>query len=128
MTVMLEHATVAQAMPLGLNDKRRVRDSFPAYLDLVRRQLRREYREEDLSTLGLSIFTAFDPLLQRQVERSTTAILDAIDSGGELESATVVTRFDSGEVAALVGDIYRNEALAGEVFFIHGGLRLGSKG
>ena len=32
------------------------------------------------------------------------------------------------EVAMLVGDIYRNEALAGEVFFIHGGLRLGSKG
>ncbi len=32
------------------------------------------------------------------------------------------------EVAQLVGDIYKNEALAGEVFFIHGGLRLGSKG
>ncbi len=32
------------------------------------------------------------------------------------------------EVATLVGDIYRNEALAGDVFFIHGGLRLGSKG
>jgi 3-oxoacyl-[acyl-carrier protein] reductase len=32
------------------------------------------------------------------------------------------------EVANLVGDVYRNEALAGEVFFIHGGLRLGSKG
>ena len=32
------------------------------------------------------------------------------------------------EVAVLVGDIYRNEALAGEVYFIHGGLRLGSKG
>lgn len=32
------------------------------------------------------------------------------------------------EVAALVCDIYRNEALAGETFFIHGGLRLGSKG
>lgn len=35
---------------------------------------------------------------------------------------------DPAEVATLVGDIYRNEALAGEVFFIHGGLRLGSKG
>jgi 3-oxoacyl-[acyl-carrier protein] reductase len=35
---------------------------------------------------------------------------------------------DPDEVATLVGDIYRNEALAGEVFFIHGGLRLGSKG
>jgi 3-oxoacyl-[acyl-carrier protein] reductase len=32
------------------------------------------------------------------------------------------------EVAALVGDIYRNEVLAGDVYFIHGGLRLGSKG
>ncbi len=32
------------------------------------------------------------------------------------------------EVATLVGDIYRNEALAGDVFFIHGGLRMGSKG
>ncbi len=32
------------------------------------------------------------------------------------------------EVATLVGDIYKNEALTGEVFFIHGGLRLGSKG
>jgi 3-oxoacyl-[acyl-carrier protein] reductase len=32
------------------------------------------------------------------------------------------------EVAALVGDLFRNEAMAGEVYFIHGGLRLGSKG
>lgn len=32
------------------------------------------------------------------------------------------------EVAVLVGDLYRNEAIAGDVFFIHGGLRLGSKG
>lgn len=101
--ISVEHATVARAMPMGLNTERRIRDSFPAYLDLVRRQLRREYRDEDLTTLGLSIFTAFDPLLQRQVERSTTAILDQIDPGGELESASVVTRFDSGEVAALVG-------------------------
>jgi 3-oxoacyl-[acyl-carrier protein] reductase len=32
------------------------------------------------------------------------------------------------EVATLVCDLYRNEALAGETFFIHGGLRLGSRG
>jgi 3-oxoacyl-[acyl-carrier protein] reductase len=32
------------------------------------------------------------------------------------------------EVASLVCEIYRNEALAGDVFYIHGGLRLGSKG
>ncbi len=96
-------AEAARAAPLGLNNKHRIRDSFPAYLELVRRQLRQEYREEDLTTLGLSIFTAFDPLLQRQAESSTTTVLDQIDPKDRLESATVVTRFDTGEVAALVG-------------------------
>jgi penicillin-binding protein 1B len=98
-----EHAVVAKAMPLGLNASHKVQDSFPAYLDLVRRQLRQEYRDEDLTTLGLSIFTSFDPLLQRRLEQSSAAVMNQIDSGGELETATVVTRFDSGEVAALVG-------------------------
>lgn len=32
------------------------------------------------------------------------------------------------EVASLVVELYRNEALAGEVFYVHGGLRLGSRG
>ncbi|MEE4264787.1 MAG: SDR family NAD(P)-dependent oxidoreductase [Desulfobacteraceae bacterium] len=32
------------------------------------------------------------------------------------------------EVVSLVGEIYRNEALAGDTYFIHGGLRLGSRG
>lgn len=35
---------------------------------------------------------------------------------------------EPGEVASFVGELYRNEALAGDVFFIHGGLRLGSRG
>jgi len=98
-----EHAIVARAMPLDLNSKHRVKDSFPAFLDLVRRQLRQEYRQEDLATLGLNIFTSFDPILQRKAERSTTAVMDQLDKAGELQSASVVTRFDSGEVAALVG-------------------------
>jgi penicillin-binding protein 1B len=101
--ISAEQATVARAMPLGLNRKSRIRDSFPAFLDLVRRQLRRDYRQEDLATQGLSIFTSFDPLLQRQLEASTTAVMDQLDPSGELQSATVVTRFDTGEVAALAG-------------------------
>ena len=32
------------------------------------------------------------------------------------------------EVASFVGELYQNEALAGDVYYIHGGLRLGSKG
>ncbi|MEH6582618.1 MAG: penicillin-binding protein 1B [Halioglobus sp.] len=101
--ISTEHAVIAKSMSLGLNSNRRVRGSFPAYLDLVRRQLREEYREEDLTTLGLSIFTSFDPILQRQIERSTSTVMDQLDSSGVLQSATVVTRFDTGEVAAVVG-------------------------
>ena len=98
-----EQAAVALAMPLGLSNQRRIRDSFPAFLDLVRRQLRRDYREEDLTTQGLSIFTSFDPILQRQLETSTASVLDQLDPAGKFQSATVVTRFDTGEVAALAG-------------------------
>ncbi len=96
-------ADAAKAKSLGLNRARRVRDNFPAYLELVRRQLRLEYRQEDLATLGLSIFTAFDPIVQRQLELSTTSVLDQLDKSGQLQAASVVTRVDSGEVAALVG-------------------------
>ncbi len=35
---------------------------------------------------------------------------------------------DPEEVVSLAGELYRNEALAGDTFFIHGGLRLGSRG
>jgi 3-oxoacyl-[acyl-carrier protein] reductase len=35
---------------------------------------------------------------------------------------------DPSEFSSLVGELFRNEALAGDVFFIHGGLRLGSRG
>ena len=32
------------------------------------------------------------------------------------------------EVASLIAELYRNEAINGETYFLHGGLRLGSKG
>ena len=44
-----------------------------------------------------------------------------------LEQVPIGRLIEPEEVAMLVGDIYKNEALNGEVFFIHGGLRLGSK-
>ena len=98
-----EAAMVARAMPLGVSRRDRVRDAFPAFLDLVRRQLDEEYREDDLTTLGLSIFTTFDPLLQRQLEQSSRRVMDELGLDAGLETASVVTRVDSGEVVALLG-------------------------
>lgn len=45
-----------------------------------------------------------------------------------LDQVPIGRLIDPAEVASLVCELYRNEALAGEVFFIHGGLRLGSRG
>ncbi|MFX4227106.1 MAG: penicillin-binding transpeptidase domain-containing protein [Porticoccaceae bacterium] len=106
-----QEASRAMAASLELNNQRQPGNSFPGYLDLVRRQLRQEYREEDLNSLGLSIFTNFDPILQRQLELSTSTVMDRLDSEDTLQSASIVTRIDTGEVVAIVGG--RNVRYAG---------------
>jgi 3-oxoacyl-[acyl-carrier protein] reductase len=45
-----------------------------------------------------------------------------------LEQVPIGRLIEPDEVASLVGELYRNEAIAGDVFYIHGGLRLGSRG
>jgi penicillin-binding protein 1B len=101
--ISAEQAARARALPLGLSQRERRMNSYPAYLDLVRRQLRRDYRDADLTSLGLSIFTAFDPVLQRQAERSIETVLPRLDRDRALEAAMVVSRPDNGEVVAVVG-------------------------
>ncbi|GAB6097931.1 SDR family oxidoreductase [Desulfatiferula olefinivorans] len=45
-----------------------------------------------------------------------------------LENVPIKRLIEPEEVASLVCELYRNEALTGDTYFIHGGLRLGSKG
>ena len=45
-----------------------------------------------------------------------------------LENVPIGRLIEPEEVASLIFEMYRNEAINGDVFFIHGGLRLGSKG
>jgi len=45
-----------------------------------------------------------------------------------LKDVPIQRLIEPEEVASLVVELYRNEALTGEVFYVHGGLRLGSKG
>lgn len=59
------------------------------------------------------------PMVKGMKQKALDKIIEQVPIGRLIEPE---------EVATLVGDIYRNEALAGEVYFIHGGLRLGSKG
>lgn len=45
-----------------------------------------------------------------------------------LEQVPISRLVEPEEVASLIGELFRNEALTGDTYFIHGGLRLGSKG
>jgi penicillin-binding protein 1B len=78
----------------------------PAFIDLVRRQLRRDYSEEDLSTEGLNIFTTLEPEIQNQTELAISKKLDQLTHAGvneDIQAAAVVVNVSNGEVQAVVG-------------------------
>jgi penicillin-binding protein 1B len=100
-------STAAARVPLGVTS-RPSGAYYPAYLDFVRRTLRRDYHEHDLTEAGLRIYTSLDPRAQDQAERSLERELARLDRLGKhpqgaLEGAAVVTSPQSGEVIAIVG-------------------------
>jgi len=111
-------AKKAAARPLGIVGSGSQAGSgyYPAFLDLVRRTLRRDYREEDLTEAGLRIFSTLDPTVQTQAEKVLTQELDRLDktrktkSKSPLEGVVVVTAPQNGEVVAMVGGRQANFA------------------
>lgn len=107
----------AAGRPLGVSERAPSGVTrYPAFLDLVRRQLRRDYREEDLASAGLNIFTTLDPLLQHHAEQGLTRQVGALErvhamEASSLQGAVVITGVGNGEVLAMVGD--RNPRYAG---------------
>jgi penicillin-binding protein 1B len=99
-------ATRAIATPLGL---RAPGGSYvPAYLDLVRRNLKRDYAEADLAAAGLAVYTSLDPRAQAAAERALAQNLKRLDAASKvrndhLEGAVIVTEPNSGDVIAVVG-------------------------
>src|SRR5690606_851626 len=77
---------------------------YASFMDLVRRQLRRDYSERDLRERGLSIYTSLEPAVQAAAEEALVEELARLAAGRpELEGAVVFTSPQSGEVRALVG-------------------------
>lgn len=102
-------AETAKAAPLGLSEKGgRPAGDYPAFMQLVRQQLTRDYREEDLRSAGLRIFTTLDPVVQAVAESSVENRLADLEKKkgmpvGTLETAVVITSKSQGEVQAVVG-------------------------
>jgi len=77
---------------------------YAAFLDLVRRQLRRDYSAEDLEQSGLRVFSTLDPTVQSTAEVAMIQELERLQDGRpELEGAVIVTSPHNAEVRAVVG-------------------------
>lgn len=104
-----EEAVQAKSAPLGVSQRGgRPSGNYPAFLELVRRQLHRDYQEEDLRSEGLRIFTTLDPLVQSLAEKEVADTLKQLEKTrglprDKLEAAVVITTVGDGEVLALVG-------------------------
>jgi penicillin-binding protein 1B len=100
-------AGAAERAPLGVT-ARPSGAYYPAYLDFVRRTLRRDYPEDTLTEAGLSIYTSLEPRVQEQAENALERELTLLDrthhrGDAHLEGAVVVTAPHSGDVLAIVG-------------------------
>lgn len=104
-----EAAAAARERPIEVSPRiPRAESRYPAFLDLVKRQLREEYREADLQSEGLRIFTTLSPVAQTHLERQIVAGIAQLRASGDgradLQVAAVLTDALNGEVRALVGD------------------------
>ena len=95
---------VASAVGVSASSMRRS-TRHAAFLDLVRRQLRADYRDRDLRGTGLRIFTTLSPSAQHHAEQALRKRLPQVERDGDtLQGAIVLAEPATGELRALVGD------------------------
>ena len=81
---------------------------FPDFLDIVRRQLRTEYQEGDLTNQGLRIFTTLDPIAQTKVQEAFKTSVSGLANANpkrlkDLQGAVLISHPENGELVAAVG-------------------------
>ena len=95
--------------PLGVvKQASLLKGAYPAYLDLVKRQLRQDYPDEALSSEGLRVFTNLNPIAQNKAEAALTKTISSLEKRhGErltdLQGSMIVTDPQTGEVIAVIG-------------------------
>ena len=107
--VSAEDAAVAKEMPLDVTPNAASGiTAYPAFLELVQRQLRQYYKPEDLVSEGLRVFTTLDPRVQAVAENALATSLPALEKSQPrarpLQGAAIVADTQTGEVLAMVGD------------------------
>lgn len=105
--ITLKQAEEAKKQPLEVMPQtHRSVNRYPAFIDLVKRQLQQEYKDDDLTSEGLRIFTTLETRVQNAVEKSLADKMRELEKNpraNELESAVVVTRREGAEIVAMAG-------------------------
>ncbi|MBW5407681.1 bifunctional glycosyl transferase/transpeptidase [Morganella morganii] len=97
---------VLSARPLGVKEKSGVITPQPAFMQLVRQELREKLGDKVDDLSGVKIFTTLDPVSQDAAENAVEEGVKAIRAERkkpELEGSMVVVDRISGEVRAMVG-------------------------
>ena len=100
----------ARILPLDLSARPRwVSGKYPAFLQLVKSQLLRDYDIEDLRNKGLRIFTTLDTERQDSTELVLDQQLQQLErassmKAGTLQAAGIFVQSSSGAVLSLAGD------------------------
>lgn len=102
-------AKIAKTKQLSVIKRNKTLTSqYPAFMDLLRRQLQQDYKKEDLTSEGLHIFSTFDPYVQKITEQVVKSKVKQLDNqrqlNGLLQSAVIVTNTNNADVIAMVGD------------------------
>jgi penicillin-binding protein 1B len=105
--ITAQDAQAASSRPLGVTS-RGAGAYYPSYLDFVRRTLRRDYRDTDLTQEGLKIFTSLEPRAQDAAEQTLDRELTRLERSrrpttASLDGAVVITAPASADVIAIVG-------------------------
>lgn len=114
--LMLEHKMIGDELyqllsqrPLGVQKKGQISRKYPAFIQTLQADLRRELGEHKISSLlGARIFSTIDLKQQAQAENAvgnTVSQLQLKMKNPHLEGAMIITDYRTGEIRAVVGGL-----------------------
>ncbi len=96
-----------QKQALGITGRQRQGGRYyPAFMDVVRTTLNRNYSRDDLASQGLRVFSTLQPRLQESLQKHIAERLTALEKArklDKLEAAVVILDAQTGELMALAG-------------------------
>ncbi len=107
---LIDEATLHAALtkPIELATSRRGGRYYPAFMDLVRRELSRDFDSGDLAANGYRIFTTLKPHLQDAAQIAALRTLGNLERERNLptktlEAAVIIRDSQTGDIHAVVG-------------------------